>query len=123
MTVRVQITSRAGPGPAPTCSAETRAKVANHIAKFCTAGGCPGLLFINRVVVVFKVPVIDERHHHPQPVEFAFSHEGVSMPAPKCDLLFVLQVSLQSQILDGTVGRNQVLAALKSWHIPHAQYR
>jgi hypothetical protein len=81
------------------------------------------LLFVNRVVVVSKIPVIDERRHHPQAAEFAGSHEGVSMPAPKSDLLFALHVSFQSHLPDGTARGNQILAALESWHIPHAQYR
>src|SRR5690348_7726555 len=100
MAVRVRIASRAGPGPAPTCSTEARAKVADHIAKSFTTGARPSLFFVDRVVVVLKIPVIDERHHHPQTVEFARSYEGVSMPAPKPDLLFALQISFQSHILD-----------------------
>src|SRR5438105_288456 len=68
MTVRVQIAPRSWPGPTGPCGAEACAQVAYEIVHFRSAGIGAMVLLVHGVVVVLQIPVVHERHDHPQTV-------------------------------------------------------
>src|ERR1039458_9817599 len=95
-------------GPFQPPGSEAGSQIAHHVdalIAFFTAGT---LLFVNRVVHVLQVPVVDYGHHHAQSVVLSRSRKRVVTPSPATDFLFPLQASFQPHIAHRSIRFNKL---------------
>ncbi len=82
-----------------TCRTEARPQVANYVSLFGTVAAN----LVDSVVFILQVPVVDDRHHYPEPIEFSRAGERVVPPRPSADVLFLFLVSFHADIMHGAV--------------------
>src|SRR5437016_6027789 len=58
------------------------------------------LAFKDRVVFIFKVPIIQKRHHDPESIKFAGAIKRIMPPTPLIRFLFMSGMALQADALD-----------------------
>src|ERR1051326_5237854 len=59
------------------------------------------------IVLVFKVPVAQESHHHSQPVELTCAHKWIVLPVPGIFFFLPANMPLKARSID-VAGRNYV---------------
>src|SRR6185436_15801853 len=98
MAVCREISSRFVDRPAERRASERGAQVAYHVELFRTGGV---LYLVDRIVDIFQVPIVDNRHQNSQPIQLAGTLKGAIGPLPVGDLLAVL--SLQAYVAYGAI--------------------
>ena len=98
-------------------STEARAQIADHVDLL------PGRILarVDSIVFILQIPIVDERHHHPQAVQFLRPTKGVVCPLPLPDLLLAFVMSLEPNVVNGAVGFHQFLAAMQLRHFSNLQ--
>src|ERR1017187_6239279 len=82
-------------GPFQPPGSEAGSQIAHHVDALIAFFTARTLLFVNRVVHVLQVPVVDYGHHHAQSVVLSRSRKRVVTPSPATDFLFPPQGSFQ----------------------------
>src|SRR5439155_3723882 len=103
------------------CAPEARSEVAHHVVELTAARVLWRVLFIDRIVPVFEIPIVDERHQYPQAVELTRSAEAVLAPTPSTDPFLGFQITFQSGVAHRTIRGNQVLSSVQAAHTFNAQ--
>jgi len=71
-------------------------------------------LLIDRIVDVFQIPVIDERHEYAQTIQFPGTGERILAPRPDADLPPLVQSSFQAYVTHHSIRFDQMLTATEA---------
>src|SRR6185369_5490798 len=70
--------------------------------------------FVDRVVDVFQIPVVDERHEYAQAIQFPSASEWILAPCPDADIPSLVRTSFQTYIPDQPIRFDQMLTAMEA---------
>ena len=75
------------------------------------------------IVDVLQVPVVEERHHHPETVELARADEGIVVPAPRGRFFAASALALQTRSRHDVFAGDELLPAGEPWQSQDADLR